>query len=86
MLFMEMEVVIRKLKDNIKMCKIGFESTWNRENRHDKCVRTLDACMGPELKWNTQFEIMKEKMREEIGKFKSTLVFAPTSHVFSTSV
>ena len=38
--------------------------------------------MGPELKWNKQFEIMKEKMREAIGKLKNAVVFAPTAHIF----
>ena len=29
----------------------------------DECARTLGAHMSPELNWNKQFEIMKEKMR-----------------------
>ena len=49
---------------------------------NNKCVRILGICMGPELKWNKQFEIMKEKMREAIGKLKNVVAFAPTAHVY----
>ena len=38
--------------------------------------------MVPELKWNKQFEIMKEKKREAIGNLKNEVVFAATAHVF----
>ena len=53
---------------------------------NNKCVRTLGVHVGPELKWNEQFEIMKEKMREAIGKLKNAVVFAPTAHIFSTCI
>ena len=33
---------------------------------NNKCVRTLGVYIEPELKWNKQFEITKEKMREAI--------------------
>ena len=49
---------------------------------NNEFVRTLGVYMGPQLKWNKQFEIMKEKMRESIGKLKNTAVFAPTAHIF----
>ena len=47
-----------------------------------KCIRTLGVHMGLELKWNKQFEIMKEKMREAIGKLKNSVVLSPTACIF----
>ena len=48
-----------------------------------KCARTLGVRMCPELKWNEQFEIMKDKMRETIGKLKNTVIFVLIAHFFN---
>jgi len=47
-----------------------------------KYERTLDVFIGPSLKWEYQFEKIKEKMRKVMDKLSNTLMSVANAYIF----
>ena len=50
-------------------------------NAHE-CIRSLGIHLGPSVQWKTQFQVMKEKMKESVCKIKAMVIFPSTARVF----
>ena len=51
-----------------------------KQHNNEQSVRMLGICMLPTLNWDRQFQEVKIKMEESIGKLSNTLLTAQLAH------
>ena len=48
----------------------------------DTCKKTLEVYIRPSLQWTKQFNMMKEKLIEAIGKLKNMTIITSNAYTF----
>ena len=56
-----------------------------KQHNNEQSVRTLGICMSPTLNWDWQFQEVKIKMEESIGKLSNYLMTVQLTHSYVNS-